>query len=76
MDNVKCICFNMTSSKTDLHSEACILIEQILAWSLLYFACRHHTLKVLLVSVVSKSSGPEIQLFKRFKANWKKIVRV
>ena len=44
---------------------------------MLWLACRHHILELVLESVVSisflASSGPDIQLFKRFRAKWMEI---
>ena len=44
---------------------------------MLWLACRHHILEIVLESVVSTSlpvsSGPNIQIFKRFKVNWDKL---
>ena len=44
----------------------------------LFLACRHHILEIVLASVFkssmgSSSSGPEITIFKRFKQSWKTI---
>jgi hypothetical protein len=76
-DKVKCMCFDTTASNTGRRIGACVLIEQKMDNDMLWFACRHHILDIMLEAVVSLSlsvsSGPDIQIFKRFKANWLKL---
>ncbi|KAG0721029.1 hypothetical protein GWK47_047288 [Chionoecetes opilio] len=63
--------FDTTSSNTCRNNGACVLIEQQLKKDLLYFACRHHVLELLLAAafttVMGPTSGPEMTLFKRFQ---------
>lgn len=74
---IKCMCFDTTASNTGRKNGSCVLLEQKLGNDLLWLPCRHHILEIILESVVSislpASSGPDIQLFKRFKANWQKL---
>jgi len=76
-EHVSSLCFDTTSTNTGSKKGACVLIEQKLGRPLLYLACRHHILKILLDCVVIKSlgpsSGPEIKLFQRFKSQWEFI---
>ena len=76
-DKVKCMCFDTTASNTGRKSGACILLEQKMGKDLLWLPCRHHIFEIILESVVSislpASSGPNIQLFKRFKVSWPKL---
>lgn len=71
------MCFDTTASNTGRRNGACVLLEQKMDNDMLWLACRHHILEIVLESVVSislpTSSGPDIQLFKRFKANWQKL---
>ncbi|KAG0728480.1 hypothetical protein GWK47_032372 [Chionoecetes opilio] len=71
--------FDTTSSNTGRNDGACVLIEQQLKKDLLYFACRHHVLELLLAAafttVMGPTSGPEVTLFKRFQDHWKFIDR-
>lgn len=73
-DKVKSMCFDTTASNTGLRKGACILLEQRMDREMLWLACRHHILKIMLESVVQKeigtSSGPDNLLFKRFQKNW------
>ena len=76
-ENIKYLCFDSTSSNTGLKKGACTLIEQKLERPLLYLACRHHILEVLLECMFNNcfgsSSGPEIRLCQRFKSEWANI---
>jgi hypothetical protein len=53
---------------------ACVLLEQKLQRNCLYLACRHHISELLIGAAFEKtiggSSGPEVQLFKRFREQW------
>lgn len=73
-DRVVALCFDTTASNTGRHSGACILIERALEKDLLYMACRHHMMELVIgaafektVGTVTASTGPDILLFKRFK---------
>ena len=52
-----------------------MLLEQKLEKDLLYLACRHHILDLVLASVFKESSvvasfGPDIAIFKQFQQSW------
>ena len=68
------MCFDTTSSNTGRNNGACVIIEQLIGRDLLYFGCRHHILELVAGAVFSEvlgaSSGPEIIMFKIFKAKW------
>jgi hypothetical protein len=76
-DKVKGMCFDTTASNTGRKNGACVLLEQKMEKDLLWFPCRHHITELILEAAVSPtlqpSSGPDIQLFKRFKTNWKML---
>ena len=69
--------FDTTASNTGQNNGACVLIEQQLKKDLLYFACRHHILELLLAAafrtVMEATSGPNVTLFKRFQDQWQFI---
>lgn len=72
------MCFDTTASNTGIRSGACLRIEQKLGRDLLYFACRHHILELVLSAAFtaemgSITSGPDVPLFKRFKSRWESI---
>lgn len=68
------MCFDTTASNTGSRSGCCALLEQSVGRNLLWLACRHHMLEVLLADAfkvcMGPSSGPEILLFKKFKESW------
>jgi hypothetical protein len=69
--------FDTSADITGLRNGACILLEQNMDKDLLWLACRHHIMKIMLETVVVHaigcSSGPDILLFKRFKNCWNSI---
>ncbi|XP_049302015.1 uncharacterized protein LOC125775433 [Bactrocera dorsalis] len=56
---------------------ACTLLEKQLGKSLLYLACRHHILEVVLRSVfeykIGSTTAPQPDIFKRFQIHWPNI---
>lgn len=73
-NQVRGMCFDTTSSNTGRLTGACVMLEQKLGHELLHFACRHHVMELIAAAAFLKcmglASGPEIQLFKRFKSQW------
>ena len=76
-NQVVALCFDTTASNTGHRRGACVQIEQKLNQDLLYLACRHHIMELLIGTTFDKmlkaSSGPEILLFKRFMKQWPSI---
>lgn len=75
--SVVAMCFDTTASNTGRLNGACNLLEQMLGRELLYLACRHHVLEVLLRGVFDckfgSTSGPQPDIFKRFQKEWSAI---
>ena len=73
------MCTDTTASNTGHKKGACTLLQQKLDKKLQYFACRHHMLECIVGSVFhllfEPSTGPNIQLFERFKREWCDIDR-
>ncbi|KAK6185944.1 hypothetical protein SNE40_008071 [Patella caerulea] len=71
---VQALSFDTTSSNTGRLNGACVLIEQALNRQLLFLACRHHILELIIGAVfivcMGASSSPEVLVFKRFQAHW------
>lgn len=71
------MCFDTTSVNTGLKNGACVLLEHQVEDELLWLACRHHVLEIILSKVFTfcfgPSSSPDIPIFKRFKAAWQYI---
>ena len=65
---VAAMCFDTTASNVGKWQGACTLVEKMLGKDLLYLACRHHIMELIVGSafdqVLRGSSGPEIKLFK------------
>jgi len=76
---IKGMCFDTTSVNSGSRSGACILLEQKMGKDLLWFACRHHILEIVLEAVVlhalGPSKGPDILIFKQFQSQWQFVDR-
>ncbi|KAG0696747.1 hypothetical protein GWK47_026435 [Chionoecetes opilio] len=72
--NIIGMAFDTTAANTGMVQGACIRIERALEKPLVWLACRHHILKVVLKDVfeacMGPSSGPNIALFKRLQNRW------
>lgn len=77
-NKVKALCCDTTASNTGHLKGACILLEHLLEKDLMYLPCRRHILELVLKAVFeakleSTTTGPDVQLFKRFKDQWPTI---
>ncbi|KAG0727259.1 hypothetical protein GWK47_035034 [Chionoecetes opilio] len=72
--HIQGLVFDTTASNTGIHRGACTLIEEGLGRELVWTACRHHVLEIVLSSVFKvvfgPTGGPENGLFKRFMMKW------
>ncbi|GBM55225.1 hypothetical protein AVEN_213535-1 [Araneus ventricosus] len=79
INQVIAMSFDTTSVKTGRLNETCTLLEDKIGRDLLWMACRHYTLELILAKVFTLCFGhfcsPEIPLFKRFKKVCHGIVR-
>lgn len=77
LNTVKAMCFDTTASNTGRLKGACVILEQMLERELLYLACRHHILEILLRGAfdtkMESTTGPHPDIFKRFRTAWPKI---
>ena len=75
--HVKGLVFDTTASNTGLHKGACTRIEEALGVELVWIACRHHVMEVVLSNVFTSlfgaTDGPSTALFKRFQKSWPSI---
>jgi len=78
VDKVQAMSFDTTSGNTGRLNGACTLLEKKIGRELLWLACRHHVMELILSKVFSvccgPSSAPDIPIFKRFRAVWAGIV--
>ena len=76
-DSCVAMCFDTTATNTGRLSGACILLEAILNRSLLWIACHHHMLEVVLSqvfkSIFGDSVGPSVELFQQLKNQWQSV---
>ena len=76
-EQVCALSFDTTASNTGRSAGACTIIEQLLERDMLHLACRHHVYELVLEKAMTvclgPSSGPDVQLFKRFKMKWPSI---
>ncbi|XP_050524055.1 uncharacterized protein LOC126895832 [Daktulosphaira vitifoliae] len=76
-NSVVAVCCDTTSSNTGRLKGTCILLEQRLEKDLLYLLCRHHIYEIVLKSIFEEkfgsTSGPNVQLFKKFQEGWSNI---
>lgn len=77
LDEIEGMCFDTTSVNTGKFNGACTLIEKYIGRDMLWLACCHHVLEIVLSKVFTlcfgPSNSPEIPIFKRFKAAWNNI---
>lgn len=78
-ERVRGLCSATTAVNSELVNGACTLIVQKLDRPVLYLACRHHVYELVLekafFTCLGVSSGPDIQLSKRFQGGWEFIDR-
>ncbi|XP_044575089.1 uncharacterized protein LOC123258888 [Cotesia glomerata] len=74
---VKAMCFDTTAVNTGIHNGTCKEIERILGRELIWLSCRHHIFEIVLRGAFEVfwpvSSGPNVQMFGRFKKFWDDI---
>lgn len=73
-DKIVGLCFDTTSVNSGWRSGIGKRLEDKLQRQLLHFACHHHIYEIVVAnlykSTMGKSTGPDIDLFKRFKDKW------
>ena len=76
-EQVRGLVFDTTASNTGIYTGACTLIEKALGRELVWVACRHHIMEVVLSSVfkavMGDTTGPCVEVFKRFQSQWNVI---
>ena len=76
-ENIQALVFDTTVSNTGRINGACTKLGEIFERDLLYLPCRHHIyeleLKNVFDTVMGTTSGPDVNIFNRFKASWPAI---
>ena len=71
VEKIEAMRFDTTAVNTCHFRGTCVLLEQLFKKDLLYLACRHHILEVILKAVfdckIGSTTGPEPGIFKRFQ---------
>lgn len=77
LNKVRAFSFDTTSVNTGHLNGVCVLLEKKIGREVLWLACRHHIMELILAKVFKlcfgPSNSPEIPIFKRFKSVWDKI---
>ena len=69
--------FNTTSSNTGVNNGSCTILQNLLHQQLLWLACRHHILELIIggafTTIFGVTSGPEVTTFKILKTSWNSL---
>ena len=69
--------FDTTSSNTGVNNGSCTILQNLLYQQLLWLACRHHIMELIIGGAFTKifgvTSGPEVTTFKILKTSWKTL---
>ncbi|XP_039431258.1 uncharacterized protein LOC120414217 isoform X2 [Culex pipiens pallens] len=72
--HIQGLCFDTTSVNTGRSNGACANLEKMLGRELIWLACRHHVLELLLSKAFcicfGPTTSPETNLFKVFREKW------
>ena len=73
-EKIAAVGFDTTSSNTGVHRGAVTILQQLLNKQLLWLACRHHVLELIIGAAFTELFGdtksPEVTLFKSLKTSW------
>lgn len=76
-ESVKALCCDTTASNLGNKNGAAVILERLLNKDILFFPCRHHIFELVLRCVfeckLSKTTSPNVPIFKRFRDDWNKI---
>lgn len=76
-NQISFMCFDTTASNTGVYKGATVLLQQKLSTKLIGLGCRHHIFELIVAAawdlIMGPSSGPDIQIFRRFRTNWQFI---
>ena len=69
--------FDTTASNTGVHKGSCTILQDLLQRQLLWLACRHHILELVLRATFQElfgdTTGPEESFFKFLKPQWSSL---
>ena len=71
VEKIQAMCFDTNAVNTGRLNGTCVLLEQLLEKNLLYLACRHHILEIILKSVfdlkIGTTTGPHPNIVQKFQ---------
>lgn len=77
LDSVVAICTDTTPANTGRSNGSVVLFQQLMERHILYFACRHHVLELVIGAVFEilfgETTGPSPEMFENFKRDWPAI---
>ena len=69
--------FDTTAANTGLYKGACTILQQLLRRQILWMACRHHILELVVRStfkhLFGETNSPEVTLFNMMKSSWEEL---
>ena len=75
INSICAMCFDSTKVNTGIKGGTCVQIESLLKRPLLFLACRHHILELVLRAAYeckmgSETNSPNVKLFSEFRNVW------
>lgn len=75
--NIVGLCFDTTSSNSGKYTGACVVLERLLKKKVMYLACRHHVMELILkeavVCIFGKTTAPTNPEFGKFQEKWESV---
>lgn len=77
LDSIVAMCTDTTGANTGVNQGACVRLERKMKRNLIYLACRHHVLELIIgaifVMLFGETTGPYTEMFENFKRDWSQI---
>lgn len=77
LESIVAMCTDTTNANTGGTNGACVLLEKKMKRNLIYLACRHHILELMIgavyIMLFGETTSPNIEMFVNFKRDWSQI---
>ncbi|KAJ6648133.1 hypothetical protein Bhyg_03358 [Pseudolycoriella hygida] len=77
LESIVTMCTDTTRANTGEINGACVLLEKKLKRNVIYLACRHHMLELIIgaifVMLFGETTGPYTEMFENFKRDWSQV---
>lgn len=77
LPKIVAMCTDTTTANTGGIKGACVLFEKIIKRNLIYLACRHHMLELIIgaifILLFGETTSPTTEMFENFKRDWCQI---